>query len=104
MSAALFRRGPAKWRSRQLYARLSLPPMNQPATGGFQSRTWFHGSNQCSSLATSAQNPSGSFSARAYSASYSAIDLHRAWLENSCAGLKTRVSLRTDSISAMEDL
>jgi len=49
------------WRSRQLYAALSMPSANHLANGGFdQSRIWVNGLCQCSRLACSAQKASRS--------------------------------------------
>jgi hypothetical protein len=59
ISAAFVLRGPATWRSMQLYATLSLPPMNHLAYGGFHSSAFFHGLNQWSSRARCSQNFTG---------------------------------------------
>src|SRR5439155_17614139 len=61
--AALFRRGPAKCRSRQFAETLSFPSRNHLAKGGFHSRTFDQGAVQSSSRAMRAQNASGPFAA-----------------------------------------
>ncbi len=66
MSAALLRRAPRTWRSRQLTLMFSCPPTNHFACGGCQSSTVSHGRDHSSSPAIRAQNPSGSRSASAY--------------------------------------
>src|SRR5438105_8749373 len=95
MMAALFLRGPSRWRSMQLYAALSVRPTNHWACGSFHSRTRSHLRNQVSAPACSAQKPSGSSAARFHSASYSAALLMCAWAANSAGGGNCRVSLRT---------
>src|SRR3954468_21072310 len=64
--------------------------MNHFANGTFdQSRTFFHGANQCTRLACSAQNFSGSLAAASYRASYSAmVRTDACWL-NSLGGGKS---------------
>ena len=63
------------WRSTHDTLALSVPPTNHftpglfASVGNAPSSTCFHGVAQCSSLATSAQNASGSRAARSYSAS-----------------------------------
>jgi hypothetical protein len=64
ISAALFLRQVVTCRSRQLALAFSRPPTNHFASGSFQSSTCFHGSAHASSLAISAQKPSGSRAAR----------------------------------------
>src|SRR5262245_926143 len=98
MIAALFLRHDAAWRSTQLALTFSLPPTNHFASGSFQSSTFCHGAAHDSAPAISAQKPSGSAAARAYSASYSAKLLTCAWLANSAGGGKLRFSVSTDSI------
>src|SRR4051812_35224680 len=95
MIAALLRRGPSRWRSMQLYAALSLPPVNHWACGSFQTRTLSHLRNHASDSACSAQNPSGSSAARRQSCSYSAWLLMRARAANSGGGGNWRDSFRT---------
>src|SRR5262249_15057747 len=65
MSAALLRRAPRTWRSRQLTLALIVPPTNHFACGGCQSSTFVHGFDHSSSPAKPAQNASGSRSASA---------------------------------------
>src|SRR5438094_5817282 len=93
--AALFLRGPSRWRSRQLELTLILPPTNHWACGSFQTSTLSHFLNQCSDSACSAQKPCGSSLARCQSFSYSARLLMWAYCEKSGGGGNCRVSLRT---------
>ena len=65
MIAALLRRAPRTWRSRQLTATFSWPPTNHLACGGCQSSTVSHRRDHSSSPAKPAQNASGSRSASA---------------------------------------
>src|SRR5947209_19996569 len=93
MIAALFLRGPFKWRSRQLSLTLIWPPANHWACGSFQTSTLFQRLNQCSDSACSPQKPSGSSSARCQSFSYSAVLLTWAAAANSGGGGKVRFSV-----------
>src|SRR5690349_9577064 len=87
MMAALFLRGVGRCRSKQLKLKLSFPPINHLENGGFdQSSTCFHGANQCSEEACSAQNLSGSLSADWYSCSYCSIEPMEALALNSRGG------------------
>src|SRR5437868_2710007 len=79
----------------QLYAAFSLPPANHWACGSFQVSTESHLRNHVSSVACSAQNPSGSSAARCQSCSYSAALLICAWAAKLAGGGNRRVSLRT---------
>src|SRR6476661_2197464 len=90
--AALFRIGPARWRSRQLAAALSRPPTNHFAWGGVHSSTRSHGRIQSRARACSAQNPSRSRAA----ASYSPCEA-LAPAANAGSGGKRRCSLRSVS-------
>src|SRR5262249_37779861 len=89
------RRGPARWRSKQLALALILPPSNQRACGSFQASTLSQRFDQVSEAACSAQKPSGSAAARAHSASYSAAPLTCAAAAKAGGGGKERFSLRT---------
>src|SRR5262249_11678930 len=93
--AALLRRGPARWRSRQLTLALMRPPSNQRACGSFQVSTLSQRLNQASDSACSAQKPSGSSSARFQSCSYAATLPTCALAANSAGGGKVRVSFST---------
>src|SRR5579883_2712921 len=95
MRAALLRRGPARWRSRQLALALILPPSNQRACGSFQTRTLSQRLTQASDSAWPAQNASGSAAAWFQSASYSARLLTCAAAAKAGGGGKERDSLRT---------
>src|SRR4030095_12915927 len=77
---------------------LVLPPTNHFEKGRSHSRTLFHFSNQCRSEAMPAQKPSGSSSARFDKASYASRLGICALAEKAALGLKTRCSLRRDSI------
>src|SRR6476469_4918463 len=90
MMAALFLRGPSRWRSRQFSETFSLPPTNHLANGSFQSSTFVHFLLHFSSEASRAQNLSGFLIDSSQSFLYSARDWTRAFLENSLDGLKTR--------------
>src|SRR5438309_924597 len=94
MRAALFLRGPSRWRSRQLSLTLSCPPTNHLANGSFHSRTRFQRLNQCSRSACLAQKPSGSSWASRVSFSNSSLLLMCAFAAKSAGGGKLRVSLR----------
>src|ERR1700720_1788006 len=96
--AALFRREPSRWRSRQFSERLSCPPTNHFANGAFQASTFFHGFRQISSFASRAQKVSGLRTDSRYIFRYSASDLIRAFFAKSFAGLKTRFSIKCDSM------
>src|SRR5271155_3597774 len=98
ISAALLRRGVSRWRSRQLYAALIVPPTNHFAFGKFHSSVLPNGLNQCRLRAHSAQNASGSCSARRQSAWYSSKFLTHARLLNSGGGGNLRDSVRVESI------
>src|SRR4030095_5734564 len=100
MRAALFLRQVERWRSRQLYEMLVLPPTNHWANGGFHCSTRFHFLNQCSSSARLAQNFSGSRTDSRYIRSYwFMLEIWACSLKR-LGGLKTRFSRRVDSISA----
>src|SRR5258708_39972541 len=77
MNAALFRRGPRIWRSRQLTLALSFPPTNHFAYGGCHSRTRPQGVLHSSSRANEDQKASGSAAARAYTPGSLAIASRR---------------------------
>src|ERR1700761_4268521 len=98
MMAALFLRGPARCWSRQFSETLSFPPTNHFANGSFHSKTFDHFLFQTSSAASRAQNLSGRLIDSSHILRYWASDWMRAFLENSLAGLKTRFSIRCDSI------
>src|SRR5271163_2886071 len=93
ISAALLRRGVSRWRSRQLYDALIVPPTNHFAFGKFHSSVLPNGLNQCRLRAHSAQNPSGSVSARLYNAWYSSKFLTHALALNSAGGGNLRDSV-----------
>src|SRR5262249_49188652 len=92
--AVLSRRGPVRWRSRQLYEALIFPPTNHFACGSFHSTTRSQRLNQCSRSAWAAQKRSGSSCACCQRASYSARLLTCAFAEKSGGGGKVRCSLR----------
>src|ERR1019366_7475793 len=96
--AALFRRGPARCRSRQFSERLSLPPTNHFANGAFHSTTFFHGARQVSSRASLPKNLAGCLIDSRYMRRYCSSLLIRAFLANSFDGLKTRFSIKCDSM------
>src|SRR5271163_2345755 len=98
MRAALLRRGPSRWRSRQLALALILPPTNHCAKGGFQTQTFFQRRDQRSSSAARAQNLSGFLSDARWSLRYFLKLPIRAALANLPGGLKIRFSFRTDSM------
>src|SRR6202521_1212272 len=98
MRAALLRRQVSRWRSRQLYEMLILPPANHSACGGCQFKTVSHFLNQWSSSAMRAQKPSGSALASARNTSNSSIDLMWAFSEKAGGGGKTRSSTWSDSM------
>src|SRR5271156_5775381 len=100
MRAALLRKGPSRWRSRQLTLALILPPTNHCAKGGFQTQTFFQWRNQVSSSAALPQNLSGFLSEARWSLWYFFRLPIRAALANLAAGLKIRFSFRIDSILA----
>src|SRR5271156_3117073 len=98
ISAALLRRGPSRCRSRQLYAALIVPPRNHLANGKFHSSVLPNGLNQCRLRAHSAQNASGSESARLHSVWYSSKLLTHALALNSADGGNLRDSVSVESI------
>src|SRR5215469_9526034 len=98
MIAALFRRLVVRCRSRQFSERLSFPPVNHFANGGFHSKTFRQRFCQISSFASRAQNLSGRLIDSRYIRRYWARFLMRAFCENSFVGLKSRFSLRYDSM------
>src|SRR5688572_18469351 len=85
-------------RSTQLTAALRVPPTNHFANGGLdQSRTWSHFWPQSSRSAASAQNASGSASARAYASSWTLASAAR-----SAGGSNRRSSLiRLDRVCSL---
>src|SRR5262249_12701731 len=93
--AILSRSGPARWRSRQLYEALILPPTNHLACGSCHSRTRSQRLNQCSRSAWAAQKPSGASWGFCHRASYSTRLLTWDLAEKSADGGKERCSLRT---------
>src|SRR6516164_2902414 len=95
MMAALFLRGPVRWRSMQLKLALIFPPTNHLANGSFHSSTLFQRWNQCNDSACSAQKPSGSAAARFQSFSKSARLLMCALSAKSAGGGNFLVSFRT---------
>src|ERR1051326_6416221 len=99
MMAALLRRGPSRWRSRQLYERLICPPINHFANGSFHSTTFLHGLNQWSSFAMRAQNFCGDLIDSVYNLRYCARDLTWACLTNAPEGLNLRPSFCNEVIS-----
>src|SRR6267143_6682341 len=96
--AALLRRCPARCRSRQFSERLSFPPTNHFAKGAFNWRTFFHGARHVSSFASRVQNFTGCLIDSRYIRRYWSRLLIRAFAANSFAGLKTRFSIRCDSM------
>ena len=90
--AALLRRGPLRWMSRQLCATFVRPPVNHWASGSRHSSTSVNGRNQCNSVASLPQNAAGSVAASFQSLWYSAREPIRAWLANSSDGGKSRSS------------
>src|SRR5262249_41910363 len=98
MSAALFLAGPSQWRSMQLSDTLIVPPSNQRANGGVQSRPLLQGLDHRSVCAISPQNASGSSLARFQSDSYSSRLATWACRANSGGGGNTRVSFSTLTI------
>src|SRR5206468_10416182 len=98
MIAALFRRDPARCRSRQFSETFSFPPTNHFANGGFHSRTFPHGARQTNSFASRVQNLAGWRIDSRYIRRYLARLLIRALLLKSGAGLKTPFSTRCDSM------
>src|SRR5258708_23283349 len=97
MNAALFRRGPRIWRSRQLTLALSFPPTNHFAYGGCHSRTRAQGVLHSSSRANEDQKASGSAAARAYTPGRLAVAPGR----HASAGGKRRSSWRSAEISSI---
>src|SRR5271168_1357635 len=98
MMAALLARAVPRWRSRQFSETLSLPPTNHLAKGDFQSRTRVHFWFQRSSEASRAQNLSGLSMDSRYISRYWAMLLMRACFTKAGEGLKTRFSMRWDSM------
>src|SRR6266850_1858077 len=77
---------------------LILPPPNHSACGGSHFNTSSHRLNQSNSSAIRAQKTSGESCASCLSRSNSSSDRICALLENSAGGVKTRFSLKTDSM------
>src|ERR1700760_1764411 len=99
ISAALFRVAPSRCRSRQFSATFNFPPTNHFAKGSFQSRTFFHFvCQQRSSEAFSAQNFCGFLIDLRYSSRYSSKLEMCAAFAKALVGLKTRFSIRCDSM------
>src|SRR6187402_3514128 len=98
MIAALFCRAVPRCRSRQFSETFSFPPTNHFAYGSCQSSTFSHFLFQLRSEASRAQNLSGFLIDSSHSVRYCAMLEMRAFLEKSFAGLKTRFSIRWDSM------
>src|SRR6478672_11122512 len=81
------------WRSRQLYATLSLPPTNHLANGRSHSRIVCHSLVQSSASACAAQNPCQSRSA----SSYTDASVSSAVLRNDSGGGNVRPSCSSAS-------
>ena len=99
MSAALLAVAVPSHLSRQLDDTLSCPPTNHLAKGTFHCSTFLKGFIHTNSAsACFFQNRSGFFTDSVHSFLYWAIDRIWALAANSFDGLKTRVSLRWDSM------